>query len=140
MFDDLEPVDGTLKPEKTLLFATPEGHLHEFAIVMAAVLCRFNGFKTHYLGTNLPADGVLEACNKLNPHAVVISFSPLSDSESKENSSAFLNTLGKNLPASVMLWMGGSIPKYKINNFKQEIWSFESLEGLEKKIKSHYLK
>ena len=134
IYDELEPADNTLKPEKTLLFATPENHLHEFAVLMAAVLCRFHGFKTHYLGSNLPAAALISAAKTLKAHAIVLGFSPLITPESKTSSIQFMNELRKNTNTSLMFWLGGSVPKMKYENFKQQVWRFDTLEELDKRL------
>lgn len=138
VYDELEPVDGSMKPEKTLLFATPQDHLHEFAVLMAAVLCRFSGFKTHFLGSNLPAIDLISATKKLKPHAIILGFSPLFSPEAKSSAIEYMNELEKNLNSNLMFWLGGAIPKMKYENFKQDVWRFDSIEELEKKLQTSY--
>ena len=138
IYDDLEPVNGSSKSKKILLFATPENHMHEFGVLMSAVLCRFNGFVTHFLGANLPSESLITAAKSIGPHAIVLGLSPSSTSELKNKSIQYLMDLEKNLDSSLMLWLGGSIPKLQKENFKQEIWTFESMEELEKKLQNHY--
>lgn len=138
IYDHLEPAAGSLKPEKTLLFATPERHLHEFGVMMSAVLCRYFGFKTHYLGPNLPASDLVIAVKKLKPHAIVLGFSPSIDTESKKQSIQYMNELKEKVGSKTMFWLGGHTPKLKKENFDQPIWTFETLEELESKLKSSY--
>ncbi len=134
IYNQLKPVNGTMKPEKTLLFATPENHLHEFAVLMAAVLCRFNGFNTHYLGANLPASALITAVKKIKPHAIVLGFSSATSSDTKNRDIQFIELLAKNLNHSLIFWLGGAVPKIKHKKFKQELHRFETLEELEKKL------
>lgn len=134
IYEHLEPVAGSMKPVKTLIFATPENHLHEFGVLMSAVLCRYFGFKTHYLGPNLPVSDLVVAAKKLNAHAIVLGFSSSAQVDAKNASIQYMNELGNQLSSKTMFWLGGAIPKIKKENFKQDIWTFESLEELEKKL------
>lgn len=138
VYEQLEPVDGAFHPDKILIFATPENHLHDFGLWMSAVLCRFQGFKTVMIGQNLPATSLIEAAGKINAHAVVIGFSPITASDPKNRPLAYLKEISKGIPESTMLWLGGAIPKFNSGDFVHEIWKFDSLEELDKKIETKY--
>lgn len=128
-YDILEPLENTLPKAPTILFATPENHLHEFGVMMAAILCRHHGFKTHYLGPNIPAKSLINAVNTLKPYALAIGFS-------NNQAISFLKELDQGLKPNTMLWLGGKVPKFKNNSFRSSIWKFETLEELEEKIKT----
>ena len=138
VYDDLSPVDGAIHPDKTLVFATPENHLHEFGILMSAVLCRFYGFKTTFLGPNMPVDSLIAAAKQIKAHAIVLGFSPITLADSKAKPLSYLRELHIGVPQETMLWLGGAFPKISVNEFTRDIWKFESLEELDKKIETNY--
>ncbi len=140
IYDQLEPVDGVFQKDKILLFATPENHLHEFGIWMSAVLCRFQGFKTIILGPNLPADSLITTAKQIKPHAIVLGFSPVSQAELKNKPINYLREIHLGIDPSILFWLGGGIPKFGSTDFSREIWKFDSLEELDKKIESKYPK
>ena len=138
IYDHLEPVDGTFQKDKVLLFATPEQHLHDFGIWLSAILCRFQGFKTVMIGPNLPAQSLISAAKQMNPHAIVLGFSPISQSELKMKPISYLRELHLGLPENTMFWLGGGYPKFSPGDFNREIWKFDSLDELERKIETKY--
>lgn len=94
------------KTERTFLFATPEGELHEFGILMSAALCSTYGFRGYYLGPNLPADALTIAIKALAPDYVVLGNARWDETRAQELVH-FFRTLDKTLPAKTVLWLGG---------------------------------
>lgn len=138
IFDQLEPVDGTFHKDKILLFATPEQHLHDFGLWLSAILCRFQGFKTVMIGPNLPAQSLISAAKQMNPHAIIIGFSPVNLNEFKVKPISYLREVHLGIPQNTMFWLGGGYPKFSSGDFNREIWKFDSLEELERKIEDKY--
>ena len=56
-----------------LLATTPSGQMHEFGALMAAVSATSLGWRTSYLGPNLPAEDIASAALQRNAAAVAIS-------------------------------------------------------------------
>jgi len=57
---------------KEVALATPEGNLHELAIIIADIICRANRFPTRYLGAAHPAQSLAEALNILKCPTLVL--------------------------------------------------------------------
>lgn len=55
-----------------LVFATPEGDLHEFGILLAAILAGSMGFKFRYFGANMPAESLARAVAAVGAKVLVI--------------------------------------------------------------------
>ena len=56
-----------------LISATPSGQQHEFGALMALVTAASMGWRTLYLGPNLPAEDIAEAANNRNADAIALS-------------------------------------------------------------------
>ncbi len=87
-----------------ILLTTPRGELHEFGILVAAMLTAAHGLAVIYLGPNLPADEIIEAVRESSPDAVVLG---LSGGVSK-NCLPDIRRVARTLPAHVELWLGAN--------------------------------
>jgi DNA-binding transcriptional MerR regulator/methylmalonyl-CoA mutase cobalamin-binding subunit len=87
-----------------VLFATPEGELHELAVLAAAVLAAGGGLGAVYLGPNLPAGDLVDAARRAAAKAVVLgvlcagAFDPV----------PAVAQLQRRLPRGVELLVGGN--------------------------------
>ena len=134
-YDNLAPLEGTSKG--VALLAAPEGHLHDFGILLSAILCRYHGFSTHFLGANLPAPSLVSAARGLGASAVILGISRLAPENAKVDINAFLAELDRSLPRKVSLWLGGpGSGEVKRKNIQRAAWVFESLEELGQKLES----
>jgi DNA-binding transcriptional MerR regulator len=134
-YDDLAPLEGTVKG--VALLAAPEGHLHDFGILLSAILCRFHGFSTHFLGPNLPAASIVSAAKGLGASAVILGISRLGPDNTKVEINEFLAELDRALPRKVSLWLGGpGSGEVKRKKIQRTAWVFESLEELRQKLES----
>jgi DNA-binding transcriptional MerR regulator len=132
IYEDLEPLGRKATP---LVFAAPEGHHHDFGLLMAAIRCRFMGFQTNFLGANLPAESLVEAVKGFRAQAILLAVSPVPEDEEKVEINQYIKTLDKNLPTKVSLWTGGAgAYRVKRKGFVRDLWVFESLAELEKKL------
>lgn len=88
-----------------ILFATPEGELHEFGILAAATLAVAHHFEAVYLGPNLPIDDLSDAVSVLRPRAVVVALMEVNATAAVRSSLAALASRLAPMPG---LWIGGS--------------------------------
>lgn len=58
--------------KKTIVLATPEGELHEFGIILGALLAKHYGIKFYFLGANLPSESLNKAVKDLEVNAVIL--------------------------------------------------------------------
>jgi MerR family transcriptional regulator, light-induced transcriptional regulator len=100
----LVPLHRRISVPNKLLFATPSGELHEFGILLAAMMAVGGGLGIIYLGTNLPADEIVRAAQKTAPQAVVLGVTGAQESPMilKE-----IQTVADRLPTQIELWVGG---------------------------------
>lgn len=87
-----------------LLFTTPAGELHELGALLAAVVAGGSGLEVVYLGPDLPVGEVVGAAKTLAPAAVGVSVVCLE----AEAARRYLETLRRELPPDVALWVGGA--------------------------------
>lgn len=86
-----------------LLFASPEGELHEFGLRAAAMLAAAIGLEIVYLGTSLPAEEIASAASRTGAAAVVLALT----GGSRQVLSR-VPQVRQALPRDVELWVGGS--------------------------------
>lgn len=96
------PVEDVQDPLRRVVFATPEGDLHEFGILISAILFASYNFKVFYLGPNLPAEDLAQAVTLLNVGNVVIG-----TASTDRLSNYYLMKLDQLLPKRVQIWVGG---------------------------------
>ena len=55
-----------------MLFATTSGEPHEFGILVTSLLAASQGYNCYYLGADLPARDIIDACEHLRPDVIVM--------------------------------------------------------------------
>lgn len=88
-----------------IVFATLPGERHELGLLTSAMMCASRGFKTHYLGPDLPPAEIARFAREVNAAAVALSV-VLQDRAA--DAPAQLAELVSHLPAETAVWLGGS--------------------------------
>ena len=101
----LIPLHRRSTPAAKLLFATPSGELHEFGILVAAMLAAGGGLGITYLGANLPGEEIVFAAQKAAPQVVVLGFI---GANGAKIGLAEIQKVAHKLPAQIELWVGGT--------------------------------
>ncbi len=99
-------LSGTFSRDRVILAAL-EGDLHEFGILMSAVLCAMNRLTTHYLGPNLPVADLARAAEQLGVGLIILGVAPLPVELRKRPLVDELVELDRLLPPHVQVWVGG---------------------------------
>lgn len=88
-----------------ILFATPSGEPHEFALLMCCLLAAEQQYNCYYLGINAPAVDILEAADKLKCQIVVLSLlkCPM-DNDTQNELQRVLSEVNSH---KTILWLGG---------------------------------
>ncbi|HRK01214.1 MAG TPA: MerR family transcriptional regulator [Oligoflexia bacterium] len=96
------------------LFSTPEGDLHEFGILLAAILTGSRGFKFRYLGANMPAVDLGRAVLAVKAQIVVLGAVEADETRLKSPLKEYITELGRELqkeklwnPMQIKIWIGG---------------------------------
>ncbi len=128
---------GPKKKSKKIVFATPEGDLHELGILLSSVLASYYGFEFYMLGPNLPAMSLLETLRSLDIDVIIMGTTDSPRGPKYEDFNEYFSTLMEGLKPGQELWVGGTgkfaMADFKIlSNFKY----IESLEQLDIKLRS----
>jgi DNA-binding transcriptional MerR regulator len=92
---------------KTVVLATPEGELHEFGIMISALLCSHYQLKFIYLGSNMPSDALSEAGNQIDADIVLVGVSSMFQTKNTEFLEEYFNSVREGLKLKSELWIGG---------------------------------
>lgn len=92
---------------KTIVIATPEGELHEFGIMISALLCSHYNINFIYLGPNMPALALSEASNQVNADIVLVGVSKAFQMQNTEHIENYFLNLRESLDKETDLWIGG---------------------------------
>ena len=60
------------KRNPSMLFATPSGEPHEFGILLGSLIAASQQYNCYYVGADLPAFDIIDACKHLKPDVIVI--------------------------------------------------------------------
>ncbi len=93
------------KSQTKIAFATPEGDLHEFGILLSALICCQYEHEFYYLGPNLPAKALAEAVAATEADIVILG--TMKGATEKEGLTNYLLSLARDLKPNVSLWIGG---------------------------------
>ncbi|MEZ4750982.1 MAG: MerR family transcriptional regulator [Bdellovibrionota bacterium] len=117
--------DGNRVPR--FLFTTPQDELHEFGILIAALLCGYWGLEVFYLGPNLPAEPLAEAANALSADFIVLGTSSLT-----QRLPEYMKQLDKSLGGSTCeILIGGDASKHTPSETKHRCRKIDSLQTLD---------
>ncbi|MFT6067763.1 MAG: DNA-binding transcriptional MerR regulator [Bacteriovoracaceae bacterium] len=96
-----------VKKKAPFILTTPEGELHEFGIMIGALLCVHYELNYVYLGTNMPSDALADTAKQIEAGTVLIGVSPFMNHEKPEFTKKFIMNLSSRLPEGAKLWVGG---------------------------------
>jgi len=118
------------KAPKSFAVATSEGNLHEFGILVAAVLCAYHGYPVFYLGPNTPADALSDATAAIGANCIILGLSTIN--EFAYMNRAFVGNLLDKLPSVCELWLGGSSDPQLASDVSGRMKTLPSLEELDR--------
>jgi DNA-binding transcriptional MerR regulator len=112
--------------------AAPEGDLHEFGILSAAIIIAINGHFPHYFGANMPVDALCEAATAINSDYVVVGITHIPAERRVMSDEEFSENLIKKLPTKTKIWWGGNTNlSHQIIAVSDRQRKFGSLEELD---------
>jgi MerR family transcriptional regulator, light-induced transcriptional regulator len=104
LFKHLEQSD---KMNLKVVISAPEGELHEFGIMISALLCCHYNLDFFYLGPNMPAKSLAEAANQIGAKKLIIGVSRVYDTKPGGFLDSYVNELIHDLNDGIDLWVGG---------------------------------
>lgn len=125
----LSPYDFSARnSSKKVILTTREGDLHEFTILMAAILSNVYQFQTYYLGSNMPVLDLIQSCIRFNPDFLILGFTPLPPNREIITPKDYLIQLDRNVPRKVTFCLGGPVDLDSCNLSNDRL--IKSLTGL----------
>lgn len=116
------------------VLTTPEGDMHEFGILLAAVLCLAHGMNVKYLGPNLPPRELARAASRVAASVVIIGSTSPSPDYVRQPLPDYVKQVLKGLPKSTEVWVGGMQAQTTMrrgNARQRRIRIMDSLVGLD---------
>ncbi len=112
--------------------ATPDGNLHELAIIIADILCRINRVPTRYLGAAHPAECLGEAMNALGCPNLILGVISSDQWDYKRDMVSYLAKLDSKLTEEISIVLGAGsridMPSFKHIKKIHFIETFEDLD------------
>lgn len=133
VYQSLTPYERISSAQKEkVVFTTREGDLHEFSILLAAIIFRTHGYQTYYLGPNMPADDLAKAIPQFGAQTLVLGLSILPKEKEKMSVTSYLKKLDSLLSKKVTLIYGGSaLPEKKPLLTGRKVLNFNSIQNLD---------
>ena len=69
--------EQNLIQKEVFLITTTSGNQHEIGALVAAIICAGQGFRTHYLGPNLPKESILDSYRALGASHIILGLPPI---------------------------------------------------------------
>ncbi len=91
-----------------VVISTPEGELHEFGIMIAALLCSHYRLNFYYLGPNMPAASLREASKQINGDVIIVGVSRHYTIDTRHDINQYISDLLEDLPPQMKVLLGGS--------------------------------
>lgn len=136
IYKNLEILENSSRLGRKIVFATREGDFHEFGLLLSAIICRLHGFQCHYLGSNMPAQSLVEACDSIRPAYLILSASDIPREFETISFHDYFKQVDETLSSKIEIWIGGGIAhSLKRPKVTRTLCVFESLTDFEKKIK-----
>ena len=118
--------------DKEVALATPDGNLHELAIIFAELLCRASRVPTRYLGASHPAKCLAQALNALKTPYLVLGAMSSDHWDYKKKIVNYLQEIDNELEFKIKVVLGGGLamkfPKYKNIQEVKILSSFEEFD------------
>ncbi len=130
----LSPYDLSIRANaKNVVLATREGDVHEFGILLSAILCNLYRYRTFYLGPNMPQEDLVEACQRFKADILILGFTSLPPERELVTPADYLRGLDRGLPRRVTICHGGAgRVDQRVFKSDRQVMALEGLEELDR--------
>jgi MerR family transcriptional regulator, light-induced transcriptional regulator len=109
IYQSLSPYNlSSRQMSKCVILTSREGDIHEFGILLSAILSNLHRLKSIYLGPNMPVNDLIEACQQFKSDYLVLSLMKLPPQREVVTSLEYLKKLDQSVPKKVTFILGGS--------------------------------
>lgn len=95
------------KKTKKIILATPEGELHEFGIMISALLASHYQLEFVYLGPNMPSEALSVSSEQINADIVLVGVSSMFQTKNTDFLENYFNAVREKMSKNSELWIGG---------------------------------
>jgi DNA-binding transcriptional MerR regulator len=125
----------------TIIFATPEGELNEFGIMISALLASFYNIKFYYLGPNMPADSLAQACRQVKAQRLILGVTSKYNQAYSKRLDEFLIKLTSELSDDVEeIIVGGDTGVAPSNSYGSIVQFIPTLQMLDQNLSLNFKK
>jgi methanogenic corrinoid protein MtbC1 len=117
-----------LNNSKTIIFCGIEGDLHEFGIMLSALIALHHGYKILYLGPNLPAESFADATNSINPEYISVGATSIVSSFEKNYLENYIHKLDTKIKSKCKIILGTDLKFELEKNPVHQITHLRSIE------------
>lgn len=117
------------KNNPAIMFATPSGEPHEFGILVSCLVAAAQQYNCYYLGADLPAKDILEACRHLKPQTVVLGLVKTPPEPETLMELHQIVEAGKSL--QIPVWLGGAGALYLRNHAREALNGCELITDID---------
>jgi len=108
IYQSLSPYDFSSRAgAPAIALATREGDIHEFGILLSAILSAVHRQRTHYFGCNMPVDSLVHVCKELKIKILILGLAQIPPEREIITPVEYLRTLDHQLPPGIEIWTGG---------------------------------
>lgn len=93
---------------KKVLMCTREGDIHEFGILISAIISNLYRYQNYYLGPNMPLADLIEAVQRFKVDVILLGLMKLPKKLEAISSLKYITEIDKLLPQKIVLIIGGS--------------------------------
>lgn len=95
------------KKDIRIIFAAPEGDLHEIGLLIAATLASLARLPSLYVGANTPKGQICDVCLRFKATHLVISSTVSKTEGAKDELLSYMNFIDRQLSPDTTIWLGG---------------------------------
>ncbi len=121
------------RPSIRMVFACPEGDMHEIGLLIALSLARSAGVSTLFLGPNTPKADLCDSALKFKATHILISSTISKNEGAKEDFLKYLSFIDQQLPKNIKIWLAGRNVEsgpFTLDRAHEKIDSFVNFEKL----------
>lgn len=124
-------IETNVSDETTIALACPEGELHEFGILIAGLLAGYYNIRFYFLGPNMPAESLAEACNQIDVTHLILGVSASYNHSYSRRLDDYMQSLTSDLNEKVQIIVGGDSGGSVASLFSHKVEFLPSLQMLD---------
>jgi DNA-binding transcriptional MerR regulator len=117
--DKNTPLSKNIKTKDLILITSPEKEMHEFGILISALLCKHYDLNFLYLGPNLPLDALVETAKQLGAKHIILGISQSSQYLNQTDLTKYIVDLWERTQNTEIIVGGIVTPNQELKNLNK---------------------